>query len=304
MKPHPSIPAHVNIVHWRENCKLARFAHLKWWPVKIPFSAVLPFCLLSCFLPSRLLGQDAFTGTTVAFFRTPTAIAVAADSIAVSIENPRKIKTQCKIIQIENSNFFVGIAGLSPFDGSDFNYIQEIIGEYRLTGTIRDTAYAVSKNIIVPLTKKMKAIHADPKVDWGHDWQGKPAVGILFFGFEKGVPVAYERDFVSLLDKMGRIVIEAPEPLDCPGNLCANGEGGHVTGFLEEARAKYPTFNIKETPIAGVVENIVQAEIDFYKGKKIKKVGPPISVLQIDASFRLDRGEARWIKLGKCRGLK
>lgn len=303
MKPQLPVAAHVDVVNRRSDAALyvslavgaLTHNHRR---VKISPSYIFPFFMLWVSLVPGLVAQDNYRGTTVAWMRTPTQIAVAADSIGVAIDDPFKTKPQCKILKMEEGRFYVGIAGISPSD-----YIERAVEDYRKTKTLRNAVSEFSADIIRPLKENLRTVRRNPKVDWESDYERKTAVSFVFFGFEGGIPVAYQREFVAFTDNQGSIQIKKPEETDCHGNICSDGIGGGVIGGWKAAKAKTPTFSIKDNP-ATIVENIVQAEIDFYKGRKIKKVGPPISVLQIDAAFRLDIGEARWIKRGVCPELK
>ncbi len=244
---------------------------------------LIPGLLFSILVASNVTGQTSFYGSTVAYIRTPTEIVVGADSIMVAAEDPSMKGTACKIIQIESSNLFIAMVGLCPYASADFNYIPEVIQAYHSKKTIKGAADTFSKNIIIPLTKKVKNLRDNPRVNYARDFEGKAVVSIMFFGFEKNIPVVCQREFVAITSPTNKIEIHLNH-LDCPGD-CNNKVAANILrehDAVKKAMAMNPqSFNIKTSGVTAIVEKIIQTEIDYFKGKEPCKVGPPISILQI-----------------------
>ena len=166
-----------------------------------------------------------FRGTTVAYIRTPTEIAVAADSKSIAAENASIVGTFCKIRQIEETNLFVAIAGLGPCCGPGSDYVADIAQTYKTQQTIKATAKAFGKSIIPHLLSKLEMLRSDPRVNYSRDYEGKRALEILFFGFEDQIPILYQWEFVAVSSLAGRIQIQ-PTYWECPARrLCTNGMG-------------------------------------------------------------------------------
>lgn len=252
------------------------------WYIKANIT-MIPFLLFSLLFTSTVTGQTSYYGSTVAYFRTPTEIVVGADSIAVATQDHSIKGTTCKIIQIESSNLFIAMVGLCPYASADFNYIPEVIQAYHFEKTIKGTADIFSNKIIIPLIQKLKKLRDDPRVDYASDFEGKAVVSIIFFGFEKNIPVVCQREFVATTSPIGKIEIHL-NGLDCPGD-CTNKITGNILGERDAVKnamsANPKSFNTKTASVTAIVEKIIQTEIDYFQDKKPCKVGPPISILRI-----------------------
>jgi hypothetical protein len=208
---------------------------------------------------------DPVYGGTVAFLRTPTEIAIAADSLSVAPDDPSITRSGCRIFQIARSNLFIAVTGFDAQAAGGLNQIALINRAHLSNKTILATANAFAQAVIGPLVLELQRLKSDSAVNYGRDFEGKPVIAIIFCGFEKGAPVVYEREFVAYTAQDGKISIRV-DSMDCPGPLCeTDGIGGNVLGQGSAApdpiRSGRLSFDLADGAAASV-RRLVQRRID------------------------------------------
>ena len=238
-------------------------------------------------------GLDPDYGGTVAFLRTPTDIAIAADSLAVAPDDPSITRSGCKIYQIGRSNLFIAVAGFDPQAAGGLNQIALINRAHLANKTILATANAFAQSVIGPLVIELQRLKSDSAVNYGRDFEGKPVIAIIFCGFEKGVPVVYQRQFIAYTPRDGKISIRVDQ-MDCPGPLCeTDGIGGNVLGEMGIGSGSVTSaslsFDLADGSTASV-RRVVQRRIEDQAKDRYPGARGPIDLLHIT------RLRATWIE--------
>jgi hypothetical protein len=232
--------------------------------------------------PPRSL--DPVHGGTVAFLRTPTEIAIAADSLAVAPDDPSTTRSACKIFQIARSNLFIAGAGLDPEAVGGLNQIALINRAHLSNKTILATANAFAQAVRSPLVLELQRLKSDSEVNFARAFEGKAVIAMIFCGFEKRVSVVYQREFIAYTAQDGKISIRV-DSMDCPGPLCAaEGIGGNILGErnLASGAIKPGGFSFDAAgEAAPAVRRLVQQQIDDQSNSRDPKARGPIDVLQI-----------------------
>jgi hypothetical protein len=226
-------------------------------------------------------------GTTIVAIRTPSEILVGADSKMTAVSDKlddAHAGLTCKIIQIDN--LFFAPAGLLQDTWGTFS-VASIVGKARqVGGTIQDTANLFESMLLRPLTGILDQLRREHPIYYQQKLEGKPAVQVLFFGFEKDIPIFCTRYFTTVSSPDGTISNRV-DRLDCPGNDCPTGmtyaflgEHDALDQFLDENQ--HYSRNGWVTTINKLIEIEAAAEPNF--------VSLPIDIL------RIDKNGAQWIQ--------
>jgi len=237
--------------------------------------------------------HNSFHGGYVAFIRTPTEIAVAADSLAVAIDDPSITRSACRIIQIGRSNLFIAAAGLDPQATGVLNQVAIVTRAHMANKTILATANAFAQSATGPLVLELERQKSDSPENYARYFEGKTVISMIFCGFEKHIPVVSQREFSAFTAPDGKISIRV-DSMDCPGPLCeAGGMGG---GVLRERTMGSAATDSGSGPFKGTdapesaARSLVQRQIDDQAGSRSPKAGGPVDVLRI-TSLR-----ANWVE--------
>jgi hypothetical protein len=241
---------------------------------------------------SRRPGLDRVRGGVVAFVRTPTEIAVAADSLTVAADDPSNTRTACKIFQIARSNLFIAEAGLDPEAAGGLNQIALVNRAHLSNKTIMATANAFAQMLTGPLVLELQRLKSDSEVDFARDFEGKEVIAMILYGFEKGIPLVYQREFIAYTARDGKISIRV-DSMDCPGPLCpAAGVVGNVLSERNSERGRMKSGGISIDAADGAVpavRRLVQRQIGDQANNQDASVRGPIDIL------RVTRLRATWI---------
>ena len=231
-----------------------------------------------------LIGSKGSAQTSVVVFRTDTAIFAAADSKSDPTDRSRPT-VMCKFFK--TADLYYGISGVY------FDEYPNVVSQSGISlATIRSGTRRFEQIISPILQDAFERLRAEYPARYEHFMHvEKPGIDFIFFGMKKTVPVVATVGFrLEESEKSVKVTVGRTEFLDgphCPGGnvIC-----GALSGF-NKAILAYQSRNPdwwRTNNRASLVKKFVQLEIDAEPAN----VGPPISVLQIDAKG------ARWIQNG------
>lgn len=226
--------------------------------------------------------------TSIVAIRTPNSITIAADS-AGTFEGRSAatvVRSVCKISP--NGNAFFANDGLAGDPVTHFDVGKIVIRSSKGKRTVHEQAQASAQALIRALPEEIRILKtADPpkydKIISGEDG----IVGVLFFGFEKGVPISTAFGlFVRVLKDGSTKVI--PHWRSCPGQSCPTGTYFYMLGLhasIDRYLAAVPGGHINNTP-----RETVQLLVGLEIADEPKEVQAPIDILEITSSG------ANWIR--------
>lgn len=244
---------------------------------------VQSICLLLLFLPKTC------SATSVAIVKNANRIIIAADSKGDLEIAGRSGKYQhCKIHVVMNTAF--AIAGLvKNTEGYDS---VEIVRQVLSTNqSLNLSAELVAKELRAPLLHALRSAHRNMNPErYVAIVAGEPLeVGMV--RMENAVPTSAIVTFTATSDKNGTPTAVQAIFDYCPSKDCnANDTNYRVIGF-KNAFSRYAKSTVHNINLIEDARSIIELEIKAAPDM----VGPPISILEIDANG------LHWRDLGGCR---
>ena len=227
-------------------------------------------------------GMNASRGSTVVAVRTPEGIVLGADSL-MTVSNGGKVvgrKTGCKIHQAGDVVFAsVGVemyddlsvaAAVEQTLGGDGPFAPKLIEADRV-------AARVLREIFTRIRSDSPAAYRQRI--------GQVVHAVVYATIQSAIPVLVVREFkLEQIDAAGNAAITT-HVIICPGSDCAAANGRMVVGAGIHAEVDKLMVGapVQTTPLLAwrqQVERLIHAEITAEPDK----VGPPISVLELDAT--------------------
>jgi hypothetical protein len=235
-----------------------------------------------------LLFAFPIASTTVVVLRMPTSITVAADSL---IAGETEKLTGCKIGSNIGYRISFAMSGRVQHSKAGFYALPLAISAIKGATNAADAAARFGKTAAPKFRDMMIFERGHTPRDFKELMKDPQPVKVAFVAFEQGV-AAYTISTVTPTAKGNDIAVTSHES-SCPGDACPDG-GGRVIVLGEDqaaiaALSDKNFFHAFSNP-ASVVKRLVEIEIEA----KPDKVGPPISILTIDASG------AHWNEKGAC----
>jgi hypothetical protein len=253
------------------------------------FMAAASVCTTLLLILLSVFSNVASAQTSIVAVRTPNEMVVGADSKGQLGGDRLYNIPLCKIVKA--NNLFFAISGLSHDPATSFDANAVAIQASQSEGTIHDRATEFEKLIVMPLTRALKEIRRDYPMNYNRDFVGKPALQIIFFGFERNLLVLLAREFEGRTSDSGGLpYVRITKRLNCPGEACPLGEMAVYLGQAEAInRFRRENPDSYAVGLVKAVRHLIQLEIDDVPDK----VGPPIDVL------RITRTGAEWIERKK-----
>jgi hypothetical protein len=133
---------------------------------------------------------------------------------------------------------------------------------------------------IEPFKVFVKVLRKEHPVDFRGHCLNQDCLEVAFVGIEHGTPKLSTRCFHVTI-RRGILIVELANHKDCPGN-CTNGSAQAMLGIHDDAAAiltRTPNFWATRMAV-DAIDELISTEI----ADKPQFVGPPISILGIDAS--------------------
>ena len=242
---------------------------------------MLKSMLLIALLATRL------NATAIALIVTQRFIVVASDSKVVNTKL-EFVRNTCKIRQT-GTTYYIPV-----------NYVRDAETGYDLdkiilstkADSIADMADHVKAAAASPLrTALVNVLNKNPKA-FKDDFGSGKAAGVAFAGIDNAVPTMVFLGFTIEGTTKTDLRIKGGE-YSCPGDC----REGHMGLFVP---AQLQTLFERQHPRywMGDPSEVADSAVSFVKlaiAQKLPDVGPPISVLVLDAAG------ARWLQLGACK---
>ncbi len=239
-----------------------------------------------------LLFSQLIHASAVVVNRTPKEIVIAADSLMTGMGKRFQV---CKIGTTSRSRITFAVTGfLTEFKDetgtvfSAYAFAEDAISHAR---SVSDAANRFEGKAISPFLTVVRRTKKKYPKDYEFLRQYPNGLQVVFASFEDGSPVFVLSSFI-VGDDGGRITA-SPLRQECPGDACPAGNGGVFLGIDLDAgkkRLEDAGFWKGISHVAGV-KKLVELEIAEHP----QEVGPPISLLTIDADGR------HWIERGECK---
>jgi hypothetical protein len=225
-------------------------------------------------------GDRALLATTIVGFRTTDAIVIGADSRENDGQQvlPDPV---CKIYQSGKSGRFWASAQLWKDPESGFSVETVVNRAASKAASLSDWVAAFDSGIVPELRRTIRIVRAEDPLAFRDTYLKRHVIEIVFFGFERGLPVIFYRDYRT--DAGGNLM--DPDTVHCPGPKCKDAIEHFCLGQCANANAYRSAKQMRSRTLAETIRDEIGAEI-----KADWTVGPPIDVLRIDSSG------ARWIR--------
>jgi hypothetical protein len=172
---------------------------------------------------SALLFSDFCIATSIVAIRTPDYIIIGSDSAGTfEIDSgPSSVRKVCKILQ--DGNMFVATSGVFDDPISGFNVDKIVVAASKAGGSIRRRAELSARELLRVTPAEMFVLKTIDPNRYQTMISGKTDfLAVLFFGLEKGIPVAIGVGIRTMLSPKGRI-IATPKWSSCPSSDCPHG---------------------------------------------------------------------------------
>jgi len=151
---------------------------------------------------------------------------------------------------------------------------------------------ALDRSVIPSLQRYLEGLRRSNPIFYRQIIERKKASTVIFFAIEAGVASYTADSFVAKeATAAGKIVVTRGERNSCPGKTCPSGQSIWMDGE-HEAITEYLSQHGNAPD--GTGEDFVRRMILLEISAKPSTVGPPISILLLDASG------AKWIQRGSC----
>jgi hypothetical protein len=254
-------------------------------------STARPYCALALLFHLSALASVA---TTIIAVALPDGLWIAADGRVAATHGPEfgpgEKNTRCKIMRTRGNKFF-GIAGRVVSDdetGFDIYCVVESLMN-STNGNIEERMIMAAGAVTDEMNRELSHIARTSTKEY-LSMLDYPALGVLFAGWENGEPVVIVYEW--FLEPSGNL--RAPTRHLYGGRH--NGENTAIIGYkeaIEDYRFRHLDWQQK-MPVGDTLKMFIQLEMNSSFAIIRKQVGPPISVLRIDATG------PHWIDRGEC----
>jgi hypothetical protein len=254
------------------------------WIERLTVHVMIDFMLLRSFLAKFLLAPILLPvpalATTVVVIRTRQRVVIAADSLASNGATPF---TMCKIgvnPRFPVSFAIVGYSQLQFGNKSRFSAIDLAEDAISSTANLHDAGRRFESTAAVSLLNALRLMKKNQTKDFERLLQSPEPVQVVFAAVENGVPAFVVSSF-SVQDGNGGLTVSQHESA-CPGSACPYGQNQAVI-LGENGAARRQTADVsfwKGLDPLSAARKLVEVAIESHP----KTVGPPISIITIDAS--------------------
>lgn len=230
-------------------------------------------------IPSTGIGANYnyLTGTSIVVVRTATEVVVAADSLAVLTGEDASPIYVCKILQVGRA--FFAAARLVADNQGEFDVARTVRATYRQNEPLLASVRRFETEMISQLREVVTYIRDHDRRYFEKEVANKPALEIVFFGWESSAPVLYLRYFTVQAVSDSSFTISARQkncPGDCAGGVVYTALGHHDAIDEKLKRVQHYWRRGAVTSVGELIELEARAKPQF--------VGGAIDIIRLTAS--------------------